>query len=196
MQPLFEFDGDDKATTEKAKSKPFTTEKSTTISSTRDIELEKTYYPWESPKCIDQEDKETCEKFKPFCSMMGIIAYRRCRKTCKLCMDDNPSPLGRNLCWHLPRDCLNFVIYVFVLVLKANLSALSVNASMTLTQTNPDAPTFMTVCALIDEDIHTYSALIHSFGEVAQNGKICQSFGPHYNPFGVSSKLYFQTLFS
>ena len=44
----------------------------------------------------------------------------------------------------------------------------------------------MTVCALIDEDIHTYSALIHSFGEVAQNGKICQGFGPHYNPFGVS----------
>ena len=75
------------------------------------------------------------------------------------------------------------------------MNALSVNASIILTQTNPDAPAFMTVCALIDDDIHTYSAIIHSFGEVAQNGKICQSFGPHYNPFGVSVPVLFHVSF-
>ena len=185
MQPLFDFDED--TSTEKLKTKATTTETASIISSTskamtREIDLEKTYYPWESPKCRDQEDRDTCEKFKPFCSMMGIIAYRRCRKTCKLCMDDNPAPLSEK---SILQDRQNIFCF-FSLVLKANLSALSVNASMTLSQTNPDAPTFMTVCALVDEDIHTYSALIHSFGEVAQNGKICQSFGPHYNPFGVS----------
>ena len=66
------------------------------------------------------------------------------------------------------------------------MTSLSVNASITLTQTNPDAPSFMTVCARLSDDISTYSGIIHSFGEVVQNGKRCESFGPHYNPFGVS----------
>ena len=33
---------------------------------------------------------------------------------------------------------------------------------------------------------NTYSAVIHSFGEVLQDGQRCESFGPHFNPFGVS----------
>ena len=82
-----------------------------------------------------------------------------------------------------------FLRILHVLVLKANLTSLSTNASITLTQTNPDAPTFMTVCARLSDDIHTYSGIIHSFGEVRENGRICESFGPHYNPFGVSLKL-------
>ena len=57
---------------------------------------------------------------------------------------------------------------------------------ITLTQSNPDAPTFMTICANpISEKEEIYSALIHSFGDISENGEKCQSFGPHFNPYGV-----------
>ena len=57
---------------------------------------------------------------------------------------------------------------------------------ITLTQSNPDAPTFMTICANpISKKEEIYSALIHSFGDISEDGEKCQSFGPHYNPFGV-----------
>ena len=57
---------------------------------------------------------------------------------------------------------------------------------ITLTQSNPVAPTFMTICANpISEKEELYSALIHSFGDISEDGTECQSFGPHYNPFGV-----------
>ena len=40
------------------------------------------------------------------------------------------------------------------------------------------------------DDIHTYSAVIHSFGEVMEGGKRCTDFGDHYNPYGVSHHMY------
>ena len=120
------------------------------------------FYPWESPEC--QDKLKNCQDLKKFCPLMPIVAYRQCRKTCKMCFKNKPKPR----------------------ILKANLNSLSVNASLTLTQTNPDAPAFMTVCALLSDDIQTYSAIIHSFGEVIEHGKVCESFGPHYNPYGVN----------
>ena len=44
----------------------------------------------------------------------------------------------------------------------------------------------------LSDDIHTYSAVIHSFGEVMEGGKRCTDFGDHYNPYGVSSNFFFQ----
>ena len=112
LPPLFEFDdmtvGPGRSRKDKVKgasSTTTTTIASTTISSETgtatkraEIELEKTYYPWESPKCKDEEDKETCQSFQHLCSMMPVTAYRRCRKTCQLCMDDKP-PARSKVLW-------------------------------------------------------------------------------------------------
>ena len=54
---------------------------------------ELTYYPWESLLCEDV-DPEACGKFKPFCKIIEVVAYRKCRKTCGLCKKDNPKNKG------------------------------------------------------------------------------------------------------
>ena len=41
----------------------------------------------------------------------------------------------------------------------------------------------------LSEGNHTFSAVIHSFGEVMEGGKRCTDFGDHYNPYGVSSNM-------
>jgi hypothetical protein len=56
-------------------------------------EPEVAFYPWERPICEDA-DERACQAFKPFCHIMAISAYRKCRKTCKLCIKDKPSPKG------------------------------------------------------------------------------------------------------
>ena len=56
-------------------------------------ESEMTFYPWEHPGCKDS-NKEACHDFKPFCSILGIVAYRKCQKTCKLCVSDKPKFKG------------------------------------------------------------------------------------------------------
>jgi len=134
------------------------TEEKTT---TEDPQIVK-FYPWESPVCKDKSD--ACESFKHMCSLFSIVAYRQCRKTCKLCYHDKPKHR----------------------ILRTQLTSSSMNASITLTQTNPDAPTFLTTCATLSEGNHTFSAVIHSFGEVMDGGKRCTDFGDHYNPFGAS----------
>ena len=83
-------------------------------------------------------------------------------------------------------------IYLFFPELVANLTMFKTFSSsmpkITLTQSNPVAPTFMTICANpISEKEELYSALIHSFGDISEDGRECQSFGPHYNPFGVKN---------
>ena len=110
MQPLFEFD-DITSVSNRSKKKlkgvisssttSENTEATTTGSTTskaiktpatelEEVELERTYYPWESPQCKDEEEKDTCQSFKHMCTLLPVIAYRRCRKTCKLCMEDTP----------------------------------------------------------------------------------------------------------
>jgi len=149
------------------------TTKKTDEVTTEELEKEKTakapttadpkvaYYPWESPVCEDKSD--SCDSFKPMCSLFSIVAYRQCRKTCKVCYKDKPKHR----------------------ILRTSLKSLSEKASITFTQTNPDAPTFMTACAKLVDKKNTYSAVIHSFGEVLQDGQRCESFGPHFNPFGA-----------
>ena len=51
------------------------------------------YYPWESLLCAD-DHPEACKDFKPFCSIMEVIAFRKCRKTCGLCKQDRPANKG------------------------------------------------------------------------------------------------------
>ena len=82
------------------------------------------------------------------------------------------------------------IVYLFLKELVANLTMYKTFSStmpkITLTQSNPDAPTFMTICANpISEKEEIYSALIHSFGDISEDGEKCQSFGPHFNPYGV-----------
>ena len=101
------------------------------------------FYPWESPLCEDL-NKEACKKYKPYCTINPGLAYRSCRKTCEMCIQDHPKPFR----------------------LKANLTGIASGAFMILTQTSPDAPTFMTVCANLEKPQSTYSAVIHSFGDV------------------------------
>ena len=48
-------------------------------------------YPWQSEVCADY-DEAACAAFKPMCSIMGVIAHKKCRKTCKLCLQDETSP--------------------------------------------------------------------------------------------------------
>ena len=43
----------------------------------------------------------------------------------------------------------------------------------------------------LSNDTHTYSAVIHAYGEVMEGGKRCFNFGGHYNPYGVSSNIFF-----
>ena len=51
-------------------------------------------YPWQSEICKDY-DEESCTAFKPMCSIMGVIAHKKCRKTCKLCLQDKPKPRSK-----------------------------------------------------------------------------------------------------
>ena len=76
FQPLFEFDEDDKVTTTRSKpDRKMEEAASTTTEKLAEVDLEQTYYPWESPRCQDQ-DKDACENFKPLCPLLGVIAYR------------------------------------------------------------------------------------------------------------------------
>ena len=56
---------------------------------------ELTYYPWESLLCED-DDPEGCAKFKPFCKIIEVVAYRKCKKSCGLCKKDKPKLAGAN----------------------------------------------------------------------------------------------------
>ena len=88
------------------------------------------------------------------------------------------------------KSCNFHILTISFPELKADLASLAPGATLTLTQTSPDAPTFMTVCAKLEDPQATYSAVIHSYGDVSDDGMSCQSFGPHYNPFGVSTFNY------
>ena len=113
IQPLFEFDDITVGSRSKKKFKAVisssttserteattggsTTSKTTTTTAKpaetelAEVEVERTYYPWESPKCKDEEEKETCQSFKHLCSMLPVVGYRRCRKSCQFCMEDKP----------------------------------------------------------------------------------------------------------
>merc|ERR1712241_1469867 len=48
-------------------------------------------YPWQSEVCKDY-DETACSAFKPLCSIMGVIAHKKCRKNCKLCLQDKTNP--------------------------------------------------------------------------------------------------------
>jgi len=119
-------------------------------------------YPWQSEICKDY-DEEACSAFKPMCSIMAVIAHKKCRKTCKLCLQDKPKPR----------------------TVKAKLKEFS----LTLTQNGPLAPSFLTVCIEqsasqqygLPDDV--LSLIIHSYGDA--NEDTCENFGPHFNPFGV-----------
>ena len=52
-----------------------------------------TLYPWESNTCKDYNHK-ACEAFKPFCDIMGVIAYKKCAKTCNVCPRNKPKNKG------------------------------------------------------------------------------------------------------
>ena len=60
------------------------------ISEGEEIQL----YPWESEICMDY-DEEACAVFKPMCNLMGVISHKKCRKTCKLCIQDKPKPRSK-----------------------------------------------------------------------------------------------------
>jgi len=119
-------------------------------------------YPWQSEVCADY-DEAACAAFKPMCSIMGVIAHKKCRKTCKLCLQDETSPR----------------------TLKAKLKEFS----LTLTQNGPLAPSFLTVCVDksaaqqygLPED--AMSLVIHAYGDATED--TCENFGPHFNPYGV-----------
>merc|ERR1712037_1044746 len=170
LVPLYDWNDDNDEITPVETKEEETPETETTEESAAEAEEETTtedpqlikFYPWESPVCKDKSN--ACESFKHMCSLFSIVAYRQCRKTCKLCYHDKPKHR----------------------ILRTQLTSSSMNASITLTQTNPDAPTFLTTCATLSEGNHTFSAVIHSFGEVMDGGKRCTDFGDHYNPFGAS----------
>ena len=76
-----------------------TTIKTSTMTTTeegqKEIAIEtESFYPWESPTCRDEADEVSCQGFEHLCSILSIVAYRRCRKTCKLCYHDHAQPLS------------------------------------------------------------------------------------------------------
>jgi len=103
MQPLFEFDeGQAKTVSMRSKQQPKSSTTSESIETTTEqviLEPEKpakpdkeSFYPWESPECKDLS--EACLDFKPLCSIFSSVAYRKCRKTCKMCFKDNSPHKG------------------------------------------------------------------------------------------------------
>jgi len=120
-------------------------------------------YPWQTEVCKDY-DEEACKVFKPMCNLMGVIAHKKCRKTCKLCLQDKPKPK----------------------IITAKLKEFS----LTLSQNGPLAPSFLTVC--IDSSAAqkyglpdtVHSVTIHAYGDASED--TCENFGPHFNPYGVN----------
>lgn len=119
-------------------------------------------YPWQTEICKDY-DEEACQVFKPMCNLMGVIAHKKCRKTCKLCLQDKPKP--------------------------KTITAKLKEFSLTLSQNGPLAPSFLTVC--IDSSAAqkyglpdtVHSLIIHAYGDASED--TCENFGPHFNPYGV-----------
>ena len=137
------------------------------------------------------------------CNLFGIIAHTKCRKTCKLCIQDKPKPRSKahsttaNFLFNYGKLPVLFKAYGNVLHVITFLYSLALHATLkefklTLTQNGPLAPTFLTMCVdsaasgkygLPDSVL---SVVVHAYGDVSDD--TCENFGPHFNPFGVSNE--------
>ena len=126
---------------------------------------------------------------------MGVIAHKMCRKTCKLCLQDKPSPRSKPKQIYFSYSNIEYIwliVYQYCYLYLNCPSALKSKLkefSLTLTQNGPFAPAFLTVCVDnsaaqrygLPDDV--LSLIIHAYGDATED--TCENFGPHFNPYGV-----------